>query len=86
MPDLDELVIGKIRINRLILLFRWWTCLLKNEEEIDPSSIKAEIGMDDLQEDEQVKIEELMWKDEQKKQGLRTNDQQVFSLHIISIY
>jgi len=48
--------------------------LLKDEETIDPASIEAEIPMEELGEEEQMKIQELMWKEEQKKKGLSSKD------------
>jgi len=54
---------------------KWWTALLENEKPIDPKSIDAVRPMEDLAEDEQMKIQELMWNEEQKRKGLPTSDE-----------
>lgn len=51
--------------------------MLENEQPIDPKSIEAVRPMDDLPEDEQMKIQELMWNQEQKLKGLPTSDELV---------
>jgi hypothetical protein len=56
---------------------RWWDALLVSEEKIDLSNIDASKPMEDLTEDVQMKIQELMWNQEQKRQGLPTSDQLV---------
>lgn len=54
---------------------KWWDALLVSEEKIELSSIDATKPMEDLAEDEQMKIQELMWNQERKRQGLPTSDQ-----------
>ncbi|KAJ4443256.1 hypothetical protein ANN_04924 [Periplaneta americana] len=54
---------------------RWWDSLLVSEPKIDLSKIDATRSMDDLAQDEQMKIQELMWNQERKQQGLPTSDQ-----------
>jgi len=49
---------------------RWWTSLLEGETQIDMTQIEAEKPMEDLSEEEQMKIQELMWQEEQKRKGL----------------
>jgi hypothetical protein len=56
---------------------RWWDALLVSEEKIDLSNIDATKPMEDLADDEQMKIQELMWNQERKRQGLPTSDQLV---------
>lgn len=56
---------------------KWWDALLVSEEKIDLSKIDAAKPMEDLAEDEQMKIQELMWNQERKRQGLPTSDQLV---------
>jgi hypothetical protein len=56
---------------------KWWDALLVFEEKIDLSKIDATKPMEDLAEDEQMKIQELVWNQERKRQGLPTSDQLV---------
>jgi hypothetical protein len=59
---------------------RWWDALLVSEEKIDLTNIDASKPMEDLAEDEQMKIQELMWNQERKRKGLPTSDQLVSHL------
>ncbi|KAJ9577192.1 hypothetical protein L9F63_006249 [Diploptera punctata] len=54
---------------------QWWDSLLVSEPKIDLSKIDASRPMEDLAQDEQMKIQELMWNQERKSQGLPTSDQ-----------
>jgi len=54
---------------------RWWESLLKNEPKIDLKHINCERPVEDLPEEEQAKIEELMFDERQKKQGKPTIQQ-----------
>jgi hypothetical protein len=63
---------------------RWWDALLLSEPKIDLSSIDITRHMDDLAQDEQMKIHELMWNQERKHQGLPTSDQLVS--HLLYMY
>jgi hypothetical protein len=48
-----------------------------SEEKIDLSKIDASKPMEDLAQDEQMKIQELMWNQERKRQGLPTSEELV---------
>ncbi|CAG7836195.1 unnamed protein product, partial [Allacma fusca] len=54
---------------------KWWTALIEGEEPIDMKDIEPVRPMEDLPEDEQQKIQELMWNHEQKQKGLPTSDE-----------
>jgi len=54
---------------------RWWTALIEGEEPIDIKNIEAVRPMEELSEEEQMKIQELMWNQERKQQGLPTSDE-----------
>ncbi|KDR10273.1 NudC domain-containing protein 3 [Zootermopsis nevadensis] len=54
---------------------RWWDAVLLSEPKIDLSNIDATRPMEDLGQDEQMKIQELMWNQERKRQGLPTTDE-----------
>lgn len=56
---------------------RWWDHLFEGEEPIDRTKIEAVRPMEDLEEEEQVKIQELVWNQEQKLKGLPTSDELV---------
>ncbi|XP_071444258.1 nudC domain-containing protein 3 [Hetaerina americana] len=53
---------------------RWWDALLTGEEKIDLLSIDASRPVDDLPQEEQMKIQEMMWA-EQKKRMSEPNSQ-----------
>ncbi|PNF29974.1 NudC domain-containing protein 3 [Cryptotermes secundus] len=53
----------------------WWDALLMSEEKIDLSNIDATNPINDLAEDEQMKIQEFMWNQDRRRQGLPTSDQ-----------
>ncbi|KAG8232499.1 hypothetical protein J437_LFUL011268 [Ladona fulva] len=48
---------------------RWWESLLTTEEKINLQKIDASRPMDDLPQEEQMKIQELMWVQERKRKG-----------------
>jgi len=54
---------------------RWWDHAFEGEEAIDRTKIEAVRPMEDLGEEEQAKIQELMYNQEQKLKGLPTSDQ-----------
>lgn len=54
---------------------RWWDALLVSEPKIDLSCIDTTRHMADLAQCEQMKIQELIWNQERKCQGLPTSDQ-----------
>jgi hypothetical protein len=56
---------------------RWWDALLVSEPKIDLSCIDTTRNMYDLAQCEQMKIQEMMWNQERKRQGLPTSDQLV---------
>nr|CAD7461322.1 unnamed protein product [Timema tahoe] len=61
---------------------RWWDSLLVSEPKIDLKHIDACRPMDDLPQEEQMKIQELMWNEERKRLGLPTSEQLEVALHI----
>ncbi|XP_046399258.1 nudC domain-containing protein 3 isoform X2 [Ischnura elegans] len=48
---------------------RWWDALLTSEEKINLQNIDASRPMDDLRQEEQMKIQELMWAEQRKRMG-----------------
>ncbi|XP_067005129.1 nudC domain-containing protein 3 [Anabrus simplex] len=54
---------------------RWWDALFVSEPKIDLKNIDASRPMDDLSQEEQMKIQELMWNHERKQKGLPTSDE-----------
>ncbi|XP_049802354.1 nudC domain-containing protein 3-like [Schistocerca nitens] len=54
---------------------RWWEALLKSEPKIDLTQIDASRPMDELSEEEHMKIEELMWNEQRKMKGLPTSQE-----------
>lgn len=51
--------------------------MFDGEELLDRSKIEAVRPMEDLDEEENAKIQELVWNQEQKMKGLPTSDQLV---------
>ena len=60
---------------------RWWDALLVSEPKIDLSCIDTTRHMHDLAQCEQMKIQEMIWNQERKCQGLPTSDQLVGHLY-----
>lgn len=60
---------------------RWWDALLVSEPKIDLSCIDNTRYMFDLPQREQMKIQEVMWNEERKRQGLPTSNQLVGHLY-----
>jgi hypothetical protein len=56
--------------------------LLEGEEPIDMNKIEAVRSMEDLAEEEQMKIQELCWNEERKRQGLPTSEDLVNKLSL----
>jgi hypothetical protein len=56
--------------------------LLEGEEPIDMNKIEAVRSMQDLAEEEQMKIQELCWNEERKRQGLPTSEDLVNKLSL----
>jgi len=55
---------------------RWWEKLVEHEENIDLKNIHPEKPMEDLGEEEQAKIKQMMYDDQQKKMGRPTSEEQ----------
>ncbi|XP_021967000.1 nudC domain-containing protein 3 isoform X1 [Folsomia candida] len=53
---------------------RWWQALLEGEELLEMSQIEAVRPMEELDQEEQMKIQELCWNEERKRQGLPTSE------------
>ena len=56
---------------------RWWECVLTGEEKINVRKIDASRPVTDLGEEEQAKIEEMMYNQNQKRLGLPQSHEQV---------
>ncbi|CAL8072171.1 unnamed protein product [Orchesella dallaii] len=54
---------------------KWWDHLFEGEERIDRNKIEAVRPMEELPDDEQVKIQEVVWNQEQKLKGLPTSEE-----------
>ncbi|ODN01174.1 NudC domain-containing protein 3 [Orchesella cincta] len=54
---------------------KWWDHLFEGEEPIDRNKIEAVRPMEELADDEQAKIHELVFNQEQKLKGLPTSDE-----------
>lgn len=58
----------------------WWDHLFEGEEILDRKKIDAVRPMEELEDEEQAKIQELVWNQEQKLKGLPTSEESV-SIH-----
>ncbi|KAL1453094.1 hypothetical protein WDU94_007268 [Cyamophila willieti] len=54
---------------------RWWDQLIQSEPKIDLKAIDSTRPFSELGQDEQMKVNELIWNDYQKSQGLPTSEQ-----------
>ncbi|XP_075230890.1 nudC domain-containing protein 3 [Lycorma delicatula] len=54
---------------------RWWDAVLTSEPKLDTKKLDASRPMTELSEEEQMKVEELMWNEERKQLGLKTSEQ-----------
>lgn len=54
---------------------RWWEALIKGEPKIELSKIDCSRPIDDLGDNEQMKVQELMWNHQQKLLGRPTSEQ-----------
>lgn len=72
--------------NKFVISFfnfcRWWQALLEGEELLEMSQIEAVRPMEELDQEEQMKIQELCWNEERKRQGLPTSEDMVVLLII----
>jgi len=61
---------------------RWWENFLIDEKKINLKHIQPEKSMEDLNQEEQMKIHQMMYDQRQKAMGLPTSEEQVeiFSL------
>ncbi len=61
---------------------RWWENFLIDEKKINLKHIQPEKSMEDLNQEEQMKIHQMMFDQRQKAMGLPTSEEQVerFSL------
>lgn len=57
---------------------RWWEKLLENEEKLDMKNINPEKPITDLEQEAQVKIQQLMYDQHRKQLGLPTSEEEVF--------
>lgn len=56
---------------------RWWDAVFINEPKINVREIDCSRPMSDLKEDEQMKIQELMYNERQKRLGLPQSHEEV---------
>ncbi len=62
---------------------RWWENFLIDEKKINLKHIQAEKSMEQLNQEEQMKIHQMMYDQRQKAMGLPTSEEQV-SLNFFS--
>ncbi len=62
---------------------RWWENFLIDEKKINLKHIQPEKPMEDLNQEEQMKIHQMMYDQRQKAMGLPTSEQQVLSFFFI---
>lgn len=60
-------------------LERWWENFLIDEKKINLKHIQPEKPMDNLSQEEQMKIHQMMYDQRQKAMGLPTSEEQVLS-------
>jgi len=65
---------------------RWWEALIVDEPKIDLSKIDCSKHFDDMAQDEQMKVQELMWNHQQKLLGKPTSEQIVIVYIIYPIF
>lgn len=56
---------------------RWWENFLVDEKKINLKHIQPEKSMEDLNQEEQMKIHQMMYDQRQKAMGLPTSEEQV---------
>lgn len=64
---------------------RWWENFLIDEKKINLKHIQPEKPMDDLNQEEQMKIHQMMYDQRQKAMGLPTSEEQVLSKIFLSL-
>ncbi|CAF4319926.1 unnamed protein product [Rotaria socialis] len=69
-------VINKISMEKT--LERWWENFLIDEKKISLKHIKPEKSMEDLGQEEQMKIHQMMYDQRQKAMGLPTSEEQKY--------
>ncbi|CAF1093090.1 unnamed protein product [Rotaria sordida] len=57
---------------------RWWENFLINEKKINLKHIQPEKSMEDLNQEEQMKIHQMMYDQRQKAMGLPTSEEQKY--------
>jgi len=62
---------------------RWWEALIVDEPKIDLNKIDCSKHFDDMAPEEQMKVQELMWNQQQKILGKPTSEQIVI-VYILS--
>jgi hypothetical protein len=62
---------------------RWWENFLIDEKKINLKHIQPEKSMEDLNQEEQMKIHQMMYDQRQKAMGLPTSEQQVYLIDFI---
>ena len=64
---------------------RWWENLLIDEKKINLKHIQPEKSMEELSQEEQMKIHQMMYDQRQKAMGLPTSEEQVeLYVHLFS--
>ena len=58
---------------------RWWENFLLAEDKINLKHIQPEKSIEDLSQEEQMKIHQMMYDQRQKAMGLPTSEEQVAS-------
>ena len=56
---------------------RWWENFLVTEDKINLKHIQPEKSIEDLNQEEQMKIHQMMYDQRQKAMGLPTSEEQV---------
>ncbi|GAB6026693.1 hypothetical protein CHUAL_013204 [Chamberlinius hualienensis] len=54
---------------------RWWTSVLVDDPKIDVTTINSEMPIEDIDEEDQAKIEEMMYNQMQKQMGKPTTEE-----------
>jgi hypothetical protein len=56
---------------------RWWECLLTSESKIDITKIDPSRPLDELSQVDQMKVQELVWSEQQRATGVPSAGQTV---------
>jgi hypothetical protein len=68
---------------------RWWENFLIDEKKINLKHIQPEKSMEDLNQEEQMKIHQMMYDQRQKAMGLPTSEEQVkifFKIYLFYLF